>query len=164
MSWAQPPTACESTKITANFARNFYFLTMISFFTQAVRFDLPQKRTIKNWLKSVAEAEGMQAGTLSIIFCSDEELLAINRQYLQHDYYTDVITFDYTEGKTIAGDIFISLDTVRANAVEYQQTFENELRRVMLHGILHLCGHGDNTAHQQKTMRALEDFYLKMIE
>ncbi len=133
---------------------------MISFHTPTVKFNLPRKQVVKAWLKSVAVAERKQMGALSFIFCSDEELLKVNKEYLQHDYYTDVITFDYTEGNTISGDVFISIDTVRLNADTYQQSFDDELHRVMLHGVLHLCGYTDKNAREQKAMRALEDFYL----
>jgi rRNA maturation RNase YbeY len=135
---------------------------MITFHTQTISFSLPQKNAVKKWLKAVAGVEGKRVGEVAFIFCSDEELLFVNRKYLQHDYYTDVITFDYCEGDTLAGDVFVSIDTVRANAGEYRQTFGDELHRVILHGVLHLCGHGDGNAREQKQMRALEDFYLNM--
>ena len=133
---------------------------MISFFTEDITFNLPRKRQIKHWLKSLVEEEGKKLGALSVIFCSDAYLLKINHQYLQHDYYTDVITFDYTEEDKIAGDIFISLDTVRTNAITYKQAFEKELLRVMVHGVLHLCGYDDKSFSGQKQMRKKENFYL----
>jgi rRNA maturation RNase YbeY len=133
---------------------------MICFYTEDIAFSLPQKRRVKAWLKKVIEAETMQTGEVSIIFCSDDYLLQMNRHYLQHNYYTDIITFDYNENTTVNGDLFISLDTVRANAKEYKQTFERELDRVMVHGILHLCGYKDTTPQQQKCMRIAEDKYL----
>jgi rRNA maturation RNase YbeY len=117
---------------------------------------------VKTWLKAVAEAEGKQLGTIAVIFCSDRFLLQINRRHLQHDYYTDIITFDYTEACTLGGDLFISIDTVRANSEHYRQAFDDELHRVIVHGLLHLCGHGDATPAAQKTMRCLEDKYLAM--
>ena len=133
---------------------------MIYFFTEDITFNLSQKQQTKFWLKLLVENEGKELKALSVIFCSDAYLLKINRQYLQHDYYTDVITFDYTEGEKIAGDIFISLDTVRANAVAYKQVFEKELFRVMAHGVLHLCGYDDKTPSLRKQMREKENFYL----
>ncbi len=136
---------------------------MISFFTPTIKFDLQHRRTLKNWLKSVAESEGKRVGEVSVIFNSDEELLQLNREFLQHDYYTDVITFDYTTEDLIGGDIFISVDTVRANATEYKQAFDDELHRVMVHGLLHLCGYPDKTPAQQKAMRAREDLYLRKL-
>ena len=136
---------------------------MISFFTEDITFNLSQKQQAKHWLKSLVENEGKKLGTLSVIFCSDAYLLKMNRQYLQHNYYTDVLTFDYTEGEDIVGDIFISLDTVRANAFAYKQIFEKELFRVIAHGVLHLCGYDDKTSSRRKQMREKEDFYLTRL-
>jgi len=136
---------------------------MIRFFIENVKFKFLYKKEVKQWLTRVAAAEGKRVGEVSIIFCSDEQLLQINRQYLQHDYYTDIITFDYTEENVLSGDLFISLDRVRANAEEYNQTFNRELHRVILHGLLHLCGYGDATEKQQKFMRTVEDKYLKEL-
>lgn len=133
---------------------------MIRFFTEDIRFNLSDKQKIKKWLTNVALSEQKEIGEVSIIFCSDEHILQINRQYLQHDYYTDIITFDDTENKVINGDMFISVETVKANAEEYDQPFNRELCRVMVHGVLHLCGYKDATAQQQKAMRAAEDRYL----
>jgi rRNA maturation RNase YbeY len=135
---------------------------MISFHSPTRGFNLPHKNAVKKWLKAVAAAEDRKVGELAFIFCSDDELLDINRRYLQHDYYTDVITFDYSEGQTVSGDVFISLDTVCANAGTYRQTVADELRRVMLHGVMHLCGYGDSTPKEQKQMREKEDFYLSV--
>ncbi|MDR3180402.1 MAG: rRNA maturation RNase YbeY [Prevotellaceae bacterium] len=120
------------------------------------------KRKVKSWLKAVTEAEGKRIGAVAVIFCSGDYLLQLNRRYLQHDYNTDIITFDYTEGCVLGGDLFIGIDTVRANGERYKQPFEDELHRVILHGILHLCGYGDATPAQQKIMRGLEDKYLAM--
>ena len=135
---------------------------MIQFFNEDINFHLLHKQEVKKWLSKVADTEGRRVGGLSIIFCSDERLLQMNRQYLQHDYCTDIITFDYTEGRVVSGDLFISIDTVRANAEAYSQTFDRELRRVMVHGLLHLCGYDDTKPRQQKIMRAAEDMYLAM--
>jgi rRNA maturation RNase YbeY len=135
---------------------------MICFYVEDISFNLSSKREIKSWLKTVAEAEGKHTGDIAVVFCSDAYLLQLNRRYLQHDYYTDIITFDYTEGLTLCGDLFISIDTVRANGARYRQPFEDELHRVILHGLLHLCGYGDATPAQQKTMRSLENKYLAM--
>lgn len=133
---------------------------MISFNTEDIKFSLARKRELKQWLKQVATSEGYVLGELSYIFCSDEYLLQINREYLQHDYYTDVITFDYTEGKKISGDIFISIDTVRKNAELYSQSFLSELYRVMVHGLLHLCGYPDAANSEKLLMAAKEDAHL----
>ena len=136
---------------------------MISFFTQDIEFKLFEKRRIKNWLKSLIGNENKRVGNIAIVFCSDNFLLQMNRQYLQHDFFTDVITFDYTENDIISGDIFISIDTVRINAQEYEQSFGRELLRVMAHGVLHLCSYDDHTVVQQKTMRTKEEFYLGLF-
>ena len=100
---------------------------------------------------------------IAYIFCSDEKILEINRQYLQHDYYTDIITFDYDEGDTISGDIFISLDTVRSNAEQYHQSYKRELHRVIIHGILHLCGIDDKGPGEREAMEEAENNALALI-
>ncbi|MDR2449507.1 MAG: rRNA maturation RNase YbeY [Prevotellaceae bacterium] len=135
---------------------------MICFYTEGIDFNLSSKRKIKSWLKTVAGAEGKQTGAIAVIFCSGNYLLQLNRRFLQHDYHTDIITFDYTEGLVLGGDLFISTDTVCANAERYGQSFDDELHRVILHGILHLCGYEDATPAQQEIMRGLEDKYLAM--
>ncbi|MCL2098363.1 MAG: rRNA maturation RNase YbeY [Bacteroidales bacterium] len=136
---------------------------MIRFFNENTKINLPHKQEVKKWLTNVAVAEGKKTGDLSVIFCSDEYLLQMNRRFLQHDYYTDIITFDYTEANVISGDLFISIDRVKANAETYKQPFNKELHRVMLHGLLHLCGYNDATEKQRKFMRTVEDKYLVMI-
>ena len=103
-------------------------------------------------------------GDLSIVFCSDNYILDMNIKYLQHDYFTDIITFDYCEGEKISGDLFISVDSVRENALLYGATFEEELNRVMVHGVLHLIGYDDHTKAEQKTMREKENYYLSLRE
>jgi rRNA maturation RNase YbeY len=133
---------------------------MIRFYTEDINFTLPEKCEVRVWLKSVIEAEGKQTGKIAVVFCSDEYLLHLNRLHLKHDYYTDIITFDYTEGALLGGDLFISIDTVRANAEHYRQPFEDELHRVILHGVLHLCGYLDITSIQRKRMRSRENRYL----
>ena len=129
----------------------------ISFYSEELSFNLPQKRNRAKWLLSVARSEGRKAGSIQYIFVSDQKILEINQEYLKHDYFTDIITFPYEEGDILSGDIFISVDTVRSNAVEYNQTFENELDRVISHGLLHLLGYDDRTELQQKQMRLKED-------
>lgn len=137
---------------------------MISFFTEDIKFNLKAKRKIKSWITDVAKNEKKQIGDINFIFCSDNFLLEINKKYLGHDYFTDVITFDYCDGKILNGDIYISIDTVRANAECYSQTFERELFRVMIHGILHLCSYKDSTADEIAVMRSKEDFYIQKLE
>lgn len=109
----------------------------------------------------VAESEVKKLGDISIIFCSDNYILDVNIKYLHHDYFTDIITFDYCEGNVLSGDLFISIDSVRENAVEYGTEFEDELNRVIVHGVLHLIGYDDHTEEDQKEMRSKEDYYLQ---
>lgn len=130
---------------------------MIRYFQEQTTFNLKSKLVVKKWIKSVIEQYGKRVGDINFIFCSDPYLLEINKQFLGHDYYTDIITFDYCDGKIVAGDIYISIDTVEANAVEYSQTFENELHRVIIHGVLHLLGEDDHSEEDVKSMRAAED-------
>ena len=137
---------------------------MIRYFHEDTDFSLPQKALTKRWLKEVAVREGRRIGNINIIFCSDAYLLNINRQYLSHDYYTDIITFDDCEGSTLNGDLFISIDSVRENAKEYADgRFKEELDRVMVHGILHLIGYDDHTEEEQKMMREKENEALALI-
>ncbi|HBL74692.1 MAG TPA: rRNA maturation RNase YbeY [Prolixibacteraceae bacterium] len=114
----------------------------------------------KNWINFAIEKEKFKCGDLSFIFCFDEYLLKINKEYLNHDYYTDIITFNYVEGNIISGDIFISIDRVRDNAQQYGVSFENELSRVIIHGVLHLIGFDDKDESSQSIMRMKEDEYL----
>ena len=137
---------------------------MISFFKENTTFDIKQKNKIKAWLKNVAAGYGFEAGDLNYVFCDDEYLLEMNRQYLGHDYYTDIITFDSREdtaSKRLDGDIFISVDTVRANGTEYGEGFDREIMRVIAHGLLHLIGFDDHTKAEQKQMREAENTALK---
>lgn len=129
-----------------------------------VAFPKIKRRETTRWIKAVAEKYGKKAGDISYIFCSDEYILEINKQYLEHDYYTDIITFDYSEGKVISGDLFISLDTVRTNSQQFGTEYDNELKRVIIHGVLHLCGFQDKTPEEEKAMREYENQALAMIE
>jgi rRNA maturation RNase YbeY len=122
-----------------------------------------RKRSTSNWIKGVAEKYGKKAGDISYIFCDDEKILEINQTYLHHDFYTDIITFDYSEGDRISGDIFISIDTVRSNAEKFETNFDEELHRVIIHGILHLCGLKDKSEDDSKKMRKAEDEALSML-
>ena len=133
---------------------------MIAFFTQDTDFRFKGKRLTSNWLKQVAVAEGRSVGDISIIFCSDNYLLDVNKKYLQHDYFTDIITFDYCEGSVLSGDLFISVDSVRENASFYGASFEDELNRVIVHGVLHLIGYDDHTDEEIAVMRSKENTYL----
>ena len=133
---------------------------MIAFFTQDTDFRFKGKRLTSNWLKQVAVAEGRSVGDISIIFCSDNYLLDVNKKYLQHDYFTDIITFDYCEGSVLSGDLFISVDSVRENASFYGTSFEDELNRVIVHGVLHLIGYDDHSEEDIAVMRSKENTYL----
>lgn len=121
-----------------------------------------KKRETTAWIKAVAETYGKKVSEIAYIFCSDEKILEVNRQYLQHDYYTDIITFDYCEGKKLSGDLFISLDTVRTNAEQFDAPYETELYRVIIHGILHLCGINDKGPGEREIMEAAENKALEM--
>ena len=136
----------------------------IRFFSDGVSFQLERKRKISHWLKQVAAKEGKKTGHLHYVFVSDETILDINRKYLQHDDYTDIITFDNSIGDTISGEMYISIDTVQSNAKDYQVDFRNELLRVMVHGVLHLCGYKDATSEEQQEIHAAEDKYLDELE
>jgi len=135
---------------------------MIRFFNEDINYKLPQKQITRQWLKRQAEREGYAVGDLNYIFCSDEYVLQVNRDYLQHDYYTDIITFDQgeEEGK-IEGDIFISVERVIDNARQLNLSVEQEMRRVLAHGLLHLCGYRDKTDEEVQLMRTKEDEWLE---
>ena len=112
------------------------------------------------WLENIILSENKKLGTITYILCDDDYLLTVNQDFLQHDYYTDIITFDYVKGKTISGDIFVSLPRISDNATSLSKNFEEEFSRVLAHGILHLCGYKDKTVAEQTEMRSKEDFYL----
>ena len=132
----------------------------------SINLDLPKIdcEVITNWVKAVAAAHGKRCGNIAYIFVDDEKILEVNREFLQHDYYTDIITFDYTEGNRISGDLFISLDTVRTNAEDVGATYDDELHRVIIHGILHLCGINDKGPGEREIMEAEEDRALEMLK
>ncbi len=135
---------------------------MITYQTDGVAMPDIKKREVTEWIKQVAASYGKRVGEVAYIFCDDEKILEVNRQYLQHDYYTDIITFDYTEGPRISGDLFISLDTVRTNAEQFADgDYRRELHRVIIHGILHLCGINDKGPGEREQMEAAEDQALK---
>ena len=120
-----------------------------------------ERSRVEKWLRKVAAGYGFQVGDLHYLFCTDEEELSVNRQFLGHDYYTDVITFDYSTPATLSGDIFISLDTVRSNAEEAGTDFDSELRRILVHGLLHLTGQGDKTPETKAQMTEKENRALE---
>lgn len=137
---------------------------MIIFFTKDLKFDLKDKLPLKRWMKTVVEEHGCRVGDINIILCNDPTILEINQQFLGHDYYTDIITFDYSEEDIINGELYISVDTVRENAKEYGEEFHVELHRVIIHGILHLCGLDDHCDEDIAEMRAAENSALGILE
>lgn len=137
---------------------------MIRFFTKDLKFDLKDKLPLKRWMKTVVEEHGCRIGDINVILCNDPSILEINRQFLGHDYYTDIITFDYSEEETINGELYISVDTVRENAKEYGEEFLVELHRVIIHGMLHLCGLDDHCEEDIAEMRAAENSALGILE
>jgi rRNA maturation RNase YbeY len=157
----------------------------IFFFTESVAFTLRHKNALRHWLSACALTERKQVDTINYIFCSDKYLRKINKQYLDHDYYTDIITFSSSasvemflpasgskqkkkksvskkQRAVIGGDIYISIDRIKENAKQYQQTVKDELHRVMAHGVLHLCGYGDMSASEEKKMRKMEEKWLSL--
>ena len=136
---------------------------MISF-NYETDFELENEAQYEDWISRIIESEGFDEGEINYIFCDDDYLLKVNQDYLDHDYYTDIITFDYVKGKTISGDIFVSLPRILDNASTLSQNFESEFNRVLAHGILHLCGYKDKTEEEQTQMRAKEDFYINQFK
>lgn len=136
---------------------------MITYNTQNVRFPSIKRRQTTAWIRSVAKTYGKTIGEVGYLFCDDEHMLHVNRQYLGHDYYTDIITFDYDEGNRLNGDIVISLDTVRSNAEKYHKNYYEELHRVIIHGILHLCGINDKGLGERQVMEAAENKALALL-
>lgn len=135
----------------------------ILFFNESIDFLPKQKIELRNWLRKSAHSEGYKVSELNYIFCSDDHVLEMNKQYLDHDTYTDILTFDNSEKENLLiGDIFISVDRIEENAQKFQVSFEEELHRVMIHGVLHLCGYDDLDDESQETMRQKENFYLAL--
>lgn len=136
---------------------------MISFLTENVKMPALDRKAVKAWIAAVAATyQGRKAGNLNYIFCDDRRILEVNNQFLGHDYYTDIITFDYSEPAVVNGDMYISLDTVKTNAVLFRQPYERELMRVIIHGVLHLCGMNDKGPGQRAVMEAAENRALEM--
>ena len=136
---------------------------MIIYNSDDVKMPAFPKRKISNWIKGVAENHNKRVGDISYIFCSDSKILEVNKAYLDHDYYTDIITFDYSENDVISGDIFISIDTVKSNAEKYAEEYTKELYRVIIHGVLHLCGIDDKAEGAREIMEENEDNALIML-
>jgi len=136
---------------------------MIHFTTDSIEMPALDERRVSRWIRAVAADYGFSVGNIHYIFCSDERELEVNREFLGHDYYTDVITFDYSTASTLNGDIFISLDTVRSNAEMVGCTFEEELHRILIHGVLHLTGQGDKTPETKAQMTEKEEIALAKL-
>ena len=135
---------------------------MVRYFKEDTKFEFKYRLLNNRWLKMVAESEIRRLGDINIIFCSDNYILDVNMKYLQHDYFTDIITFDYCEKKVLSGDLFISVDSVRENSVYFGTEFEDELNRVIVHGLLHLIGYDDHSEDDIKVMREKENYYLDL--
>lgn len=137
---------------------------MVRYYTQDIVFKFDNRLLNNRWLKFVAGSEMKKLGDINVIFCSDNYILDVNMKYLQHDYFTDIITFDYCENDILSGDLFISIDSVRENSEFYGTEFKDELNRVIVHGLLHLIGYDDHSDEDIKMMRSKEDYYLKLRE
>jgi probable rRNA maturation factor len=137
-------------------------MSSIRYFSEGVDFSVPQPRKVVAWIKKVLVKERRKSGDINYIFCTDTYLLGLNQQYLKHNTYTDIITFDYSSGKSIEGEIYISVERVRENANKLDVLFEDELLRVMVHGVLHLCGYQDKEPAQKAQMRKKEEAYLSL--
>ena len=135
---------------------------MITYSSENVAFPKIKKRETTAWIRNVAKQYNKVVGDVGYLFCNDEKILEVNNEYLGHDYYTDIITFDYTEGNTLNGDIVISLDTVKSNAEKYNKEYSEELHRVIIHGILHLCGITDKGKGEREIMEAAENKALEL--
>lgn len=137
-------------------------MSKLAFYFEDIKPLKLQRKTLINTIVFLIANENFVQGDISIIFCSDEYLLKINEQYLGHNYYTDIVTFDYVENSVISGDLFISIDRVRDNAKELNIAFKEELNRVIIHGVLHLTGYKDKTEAEKTVMREKENFYLRI--
>ena len=136
----------------------------VTFDTENIDFPNIKKRETSGWIKEIASSYNKKIGEIAFLFCNDEKILEINRQYLNHDFYTDIISFDYSEGDIISGDIFISLDTVRTNSQKYNTDYQEELYRVLIHGVLHLCGLDDKLEADAILMREAENSALSQLQ
>ncbi|MDP4204526.1 MAG: rRNA maturation RNase YbeY [Bacteroidota bacterium] len=137
---------------------------MISFYSEGLSFKLSQSKIVKDWIKETILFYSKKVGDINIIFCNDEYLLSINKQFLNHDFYTDIVTFNNNVGNKINGELYISLDRVNENSMEFGVEKEYELMRVVIHGILHLIGFDDHTDEQELEMRQTEDLHLKNLK
>ena len=135
----------------------------ISFHNEGVSTKTPLKRILKAWIKEFVSNHGKKVGELAFVFCSDEKILEVNQNFLQHDYYTDIITFDYCEGEIVSGDIFISVERVKENATYHNVEYNTELLRVLAHGVLHLIGFQDKSPKKKKEMTENEDLCISLF-
>ena len=135
----------------------------IAYYAEEVKLPAIKKKTVGDWIRKVASLYGKRTGDISYIFCSDEKILEVNKQYLQHDYYTDIISFDYTEGTKISGDLFISLERVKSNSENFGTDYTEELHRIIIHGILHLCGINDKGPGEREIMTQKENEALALL-
>lgn len=136
---------------------------MIRFLNERTNLPAIHQQLTRSWIRRVTALHSKQAGDISFLFCDDEKILEVNRKYLDHDYYTDIITFDYSAGSIVSGDLYISIDTVTTNAMKYNVAFEEELHRVMIHGVLHLCGYHDGSPEQRLQMTQFENEALQLF-
>ena len=136
---------------------------MITFQTENIEMPAIDQTKVRDWIKKVALSYNKRVGEISYFFCDDEKILEVNRRYLQHDYYTDIITFDYCEGNRLSGDLFISIDTVHSNAELLGTKYDTELHRVIIHGVLHLCRINDKGPGEREIMEAAEDKALTLL-
>lgn len=137
---------------------------MITFQTENIEMPAIDQAKVRDWVRNVAASYQKKVSEIAYFFCDDEKILEVNRQYLQHDYYTDIITFDYCEGNKLSGDLFISLDTVRSNSELFGTDYNTELHRVIIHGILHLCGINDKGPGEREIMEAAENRALELLQ
>jgi len=131
------------------------------YYTFLEKISLNNKLKIRNWIKQSIQEEDFKLLSINVILCSDEYILEVNKKFLNHDYYTDVITFDYSKNKEISGDIFISVDRIKENSITNKVTFDNELLRILIHGTLHLCGYTDSSPSEKELMTQKENYYLE---
>lgn len=139
-------------------------MARLQILTEGVEAPLLNWDSVEEWIREVVKAEGYRLGQLTYIFCDDKRILEVNRQFINHDYFTDIITFDYTAGKRISGDLYISLDTVKSNAELFATSYETELHRVIIHGVLHLCGINDKGPGEREIMERHENAALSLLK
>ncbi len=138
-------------------------MNSISFHNEGVTVKTPSKRVLKAWIKELVSNHGKKIGELAFVFCSDEKILEVNQNFLQHNYYTDIITFDYCEGDIVSGDVFISVERVKENAIHHQAEYKEELVRILAHGVLHLIGFQDKSPKKKKEMTKNEDLCISLF-